>query len=102
MKADKYTKIVLTIIATCLVINTFKEVNIIPRAHAAPTVTENGLQYGLVPVNADGTITVKLDNSTPMEVKIVDISTYNEMPVNIKEVDGRSLFNSILPVKIKE
>jgi len=102
MKTDKYTKAMLTIIAACLLINTFKDSNIIPQAHAAATVAPNGLQYGLVPLNADGTITVKLDNSAPMDVKIVDISTYNEMPVNIKEIDGRSLFNGVVPVKIKE
>jgi hypothetical protein len=36
MKADRYTKTLLTIIAACLVINTLEKINIIPQAHAAP------------------------------------------------------------------
>ncbi|MFP9115991.1 hypothetical protein ACLI1A_18785 [Flavobacterium sp. RHBU_3] len=107
MKTDRYTKIVLTIIAVCLAINVLQNINIIPSAYAAsgntkPLSVPGTPQYGLVPLNADGSITVKLAENNPMEVKIVGISTYDEMPVNLKEIDGRSLFNGIVPVKIKE
>lgn len=108
MKTDRYTKTVLTVIAACLVVHTLKSVNIIPEAHAAEPASKataalpETAKYGLVPVNADGSINVKLTNTAPMEVKIVDISSYNEMPVNIKEIAGYSVYNGVIPVKVKE
>jgi hypothetical protein len=98
MKTDRYTKAMLTIIAACLVITTFEKVNIIPQAHAAPTpLAPPSAQYGLVPLNRDGSINVKISNET-MDVKITGVSTFDAMPVNIEEVNGRRVFDAI-PVK---
>jgi len=79
MKADLYTKIVLTIIAICLSINVVQQLDIIPKAYAATTTpdAEISTQYRLVPINEFET----------MDVRIVDINTYDELNVNLKSVD---------------
>lgn len=79
MKTDRYTKIILTIIAVCLTINVVKEIDIIPSAYASEgvPVPEKTTEYRLVPVNEFNT----------MDVRIVDINTYDELNVNIKNID---------------
>ncbi|MBH8567983.1 hypothetical protein KB206_03760 [Microvirga sp. STS02] len=74
MKTDLYTKTVLTIIAACLVVLVMKEVKLIPEAVAAtPTLPVAGRNYGLVPVNADGSVTVRFQTREAMPVNIVGI-----------------------------
>ena len=91
MKTDFYTKTVLTVIAICLTIIVLKEVEIIPKAYAGPS--ENNLNtsmnYGLVPLNKDGSIDVKI------------VSSSDKIDVNIEEVGGFWVGGSTLPVKIK-
>ena len=79
MKADLYTKSILTIIAICLTINVVKELEIIPSAYAFDNSLkpEASTEYKLVPINEFETI----------DVRIVDINTYDELNVNIKSVD---------------
>ena len=113
MNTDKYTKVLLTIIAICLVNLSFKGIDLFPQAHAGE---EPGLQYGLVPLNADGSITVrlstleeievnvtKISTSDELEVNLTGISTSDELDVNIDEVGGHFIHvNSGIPVKIKD
>ncbi|MEP2937236.1 MAG: hypothetical protein ABJM06_02500 [Gilvibacter sp.] len=81
MQTDKYTKVVLTIIAVCLTVNTVQKLDLIPSAYAneandaLPDI--EAPRYGLVPLNQDGLI----------DVNIKDISTYDELNVNLKGVD---------------
>ena len=132
MKTDTFTKILLTIIAINLTILTFMKLNIVPKVYANNTSSylENNtdIQYGLVPLNEDGSITVKLANSDEIDVNITEISTsdklnvsiqeidtWDKMNVNIdeiktrdrinvkvQEVDGSAFFFCTVPVKIKE
>lgn len=80
MKTDKYTKIVLTIIAVCLTVNMVKNIDIIPTAQASENVVtpEISTTYQLVPVSEMNT----------MDVRIVDINTNDELNVNIKSIDS--------------
>lgn len=73
MKTDLYTKTLLTIIAICLSINVVQQLDIIPSAYAADNNDPKGLD---VP-----TFTETID------VRIVDINTYDELNVNLKSVD---------------
>ena len=103
MKTDYYTKAVLTVIAICLTIIVIKQVDLVPKAYAeTPKSNLNtNINYGLVPLNADGSIDVSIkSNSSTMDVNIVDISTSDELDVNIDEVGGFSTFGTI-PVKVK-
>ena len=103
MKTDFYTKAVLTVIAICLTIIALKQVDIIPNAHAEPSkaTLNTNMNYGLVPLNADGSIDVNIkSNSSTMDVNIVDISTSDELDVNIDEVGGYSNYG-IVPVEVK-
>lgn len=72
MKTDTYTKIVLTVIAICLSIIVLKEVNIFPVAYAnAPeTKFEPSKNYGLVPLNEDGSINVRLNYGDVVDVRL--------------------------------
>jgi hypothetical protein len=94
MKTDRFTRIVLTVIAVNLTILSFQHLDIIPKAHAEGTNPLNGLpantNYGLVPLNEEGGI----------DVTIKSISPGNEMDVNIEEVGGFHVFGN-LPVEIK-
>ena len=93
MKSDLYLKSILTIIAICLVINIIKDFDFIPKAYAGETnqIIENklnllpGKNYGLIPVNADGSINVNIKSSGTMGVSIERISNYVTVPVLIKE-----------------
>ena len=81
MKVDKFTKIVLTVIAVNLTILTVKNLDFIPKAYA--NETSNNLElspnmnYGLVPVNEDGSVNVKIMSGDVVDVQIRGI---NESP----------------------
>ncbi|MEO7978002.1 hypothetical protein [Flavobacterium sp.] len=96
MKTDVYTKIVLTVIAICLSILTLQNVDIIPKTYAAETKKNGDIlttkNYGLVPLNSDGTI----------DVNITRITTTDELDVNIDEIGGGYVSNGgPIPVNIK-
>ncbi len=73
MKTDLYTKTILTVIAFCLTLNVVKDFDIIPSAYASNSSTE--------------TTTLLAPMSETIDVRIVDINTYDELNVNIKSVD---------------
>ena len=94
MKLDLYTKSILTIIAICLTINVLKDFDIMPKAYGnEPLKNELNLlpnkNYGLIPVNADGTIDVNIKSSSEMKVDISTISTWDKMRVVIKENEDK-------------
>jgi hypothetical protein len=115
MKIDRYTKIVLTIIAICLINLSLGGINLFPQAQAN-VKTSPDVSYGLVPLNEDGSITVRLSEMEEIDVNITDISTSDELHVdiseistsdeldiNIDEVGGSFLhLGSGIPVKIKD
>lgn len=77
MKTDKYTKIVLTVIALCLIVNVVKEFNFMPTTYANEADNDIPVLEGfkLVPING-----------SVMDVRIVDVNTYKELNVNLKSV----------------
>lgn len=78
MKHIKYLNAVLTVIAICLILITSAVLGLFPTA----TAKEQNRNYATVPVNADGTISVK----------VVKGETIN---VNLEEVGGRDAKGSI-------
>jgi len=92
MKPDLYTKTVLTIIAICLSIIVLKEVDIIPSLYAEtlkPNLN-NFMNYGLVPLNPDGSIDVNLKSSSTLDVNIESCSTsafYHAEPIQVQITD---------------
>ena len=92
MKADTFTKIVLTVIAVNLTILTVKNLDLIPKAYANEPTNKLELapnvNYGLVPLNEDGTINVKLSAYDEIDVNIVGVNTNDELHVNIDEIGG--------------
>ena len=97
MKLDLYSKCVLTVIAICLTINVLKDFEIMPKAYAGeikPNIENKqnllpNKNYGLIPVNADGTIDVNIKSSTEMKVDIATISSWDKMRVVIKENEDK-------------
>ncbi|MDE0472484.1 MAG: hypothetical protein OXH57_11140 [Ekhidna sp.] len=90
MKVDKFTKIILTVIAANLTILTVKNLDLIPKAYANES-TKNlelipNLNYGLVPLNEDGAISVKLSAYDEIDVNIVGIDTYDNLDVDINGI----------------
>lgn len=103
MKLDLYTKSILTVIAICLTINVLKDFDIMPKAYAnEPLKNELNLlpnkNYGLIPVNADGTIDVNVKSSETINVSITDIETRDNLGVELEYTSG----NVEVPVIIKE
>ena len=115
MKIDTYTKFILTVIAFCLVVLTFNSVDIFPKAYANEVVNYGG-NYGLVPMNEDGSINVRLqgvsDELEKIDVNITGIKTYDklkidlaeistreELDINIEEVGGWSVNGGKLPIQ---
>jgi len=94
----KYLNGVLTVIALCLVLLTFAVTGILPTANAK----ESHPRTVTVPLNADGSISVRMAPGTVQDVNIQEVggrSTYGKIDVNIEEVDGSSISRSV-PVKI--
>jgi hypothetical protein len=92
MKGDKFTKIVLTVIAVNLTIATYKNLDILPKAYANEPfnkleLTPN-INYGLIPLNEDGTISVKLSANDEIDVNTVGVNTNDELDVNIDQIGG--------------
>ena len=112
MKPDLYTKTILTVIAACLVLLVLGNVDLMPKAYADYDTPS----YGLVPLNEDGTVSVKIKSISPnevMDVNIKDIDTYDMMKVTIKDIEtsdelnvnideiGGSSVSSGGPIKVK-
>ncbi|MEI6124510.1 MAG: hypothetical protein WCQ95_12870 [Bacteroidota bacterium] len=92
MKTDFYTKAVLTVIAICLTILVLKQIEIIPNANASTPKSNlnSNVNYGLVPLNSDGSVNVKLSSSSEV------------MHVVIDEVDKYAFRYCTVPVKVYE
>jgi len=115
MKIDKLTKVLIAVIAVNLTYNTIKDFRVGTPSYA--TSIDYDLpspQYGLVPLNDDGSITVKFSDYDRMDVNIVDVSTSDllnvnlkdintsdELNVNIDEVGGYHVYSKI-PVEVKD
>ena len=118
MKTDLYTKSILTVIAVALSIIVLKDIDIIPKAHASSNTNTaiSNSNYGLVPVNEDGSITVSFSPTEQLDVNIKNIDTYDEirvdlygisttdeLDVNLDEIGGGWISNGgPIPVKIKQ
>lgn len=110
MKTDLYTKTILTIIAVCLSINVFQQLEIIPSAHAAINPTEerfpvlnNVMDVRIVDVNTSDELSVNvksIDAYDEMKVNITSIDTRDELDINIDEIGG-SYISSGGPLKVK-
>ena len=83
MRQIKYLNAVLSVIAFCLVMITLAITGIIPTAKATPA----GKTFVQVPLNPDGTITVKFAPTAIMDVNIEKVNGYqtnlNPLPVTI-------------------
>lgn len=79
MKTDVYTKIVLTVIAVCLVVIVFKNIDIVPSARAVPAAPAVPQQKEV------------------LDVRIVGVGYNVELPVKLQSMSNRSL-----PVKIED
>ena len=100
MKADIYTKTILTVIAAALVLLVIQNTTIVNEAKAGKT---NFNKFATVPVNNDGSINVTLI-SDQLDVNLKSIggsSVYGALPMNLKEVGGSSVHGA-LPVNFKE
>ncbi len=107
IKADLYTKVILTVIAVNLTILTVKNLGIIPEAYANKAIEHKEIalpvNYGIIPLNEDGSVSVRLKNAETIDVNITGIKTIDELDINIDEVGGRFLINGgAIPVKIVE
>ena len=118
MKIDRTTKLLLAVIAINLTVLTLKDVRFGTAGYAntfdQDFINSEDNNYGLVPLNDDGSITVKLSDYDELKVDIVDISTSDmlnvdindistsdELNINIDEIGGWSVYGS-LPVEIKD
>ena len=82
--SDTFTKVILSIIALCLVILVFQNASFVPKAQANPSIP---LGYSLVPTNEDGSINVRLIEQ-------------NKIDVNIHSIGGNYIYGSTLSVKV--
>ena len=88
MKTDRYLRVVLTVIAVCLVMLTLQNMNLIPKAQAEgplPPISN----YALVPLSEDGTVQVKIKS-------INDV-----LDVNIQKVGGNNCYQGVPIVEKK-
>ena len=99
MKTDSYTKIVLTIIAVCLLINILEKLELFPKAYAGATTAKavtplpDPSRYGLIPLNEDGSINVTMKTVSPMDVNITGIRTSDDLKVNVSGINTSNSLN---------
>ncbi|WP_194852460.1 hypothetical protein [Nonlabens antarcticus] len=92
-KNDLFTKSILAVIA--LNLSVISVSTLFPAA-------ERSVNTAFVPVNEDGSITVRLSNTETLDVNISRISTMDELDVNIEEIGGGFLSHGgPIPVEIK-
>ncbi len=72
MKTDKTIKVLLGIIVINLTLITLNELSLFPKAFATETSlnAHNNINYGLVPINEDGTISVKIEDTDVLDINI--------------------------------
>lgn len=106
MKTDLYTKSVLSVIATALVVLAIENSGLINSANAGPVdFNKRNLPanaFANIPLNKDGSINVNIVSD--MDVNIHSIggsSVYGSLPVNLKEISGSSLNSNGIPVNIE-
>ena len=92
MKTDRYTKVILTVIAVCLTLQVAKEFDFIPKAYASsdPMLPSSNSKYKLIEVDANNVMDVRLvdvNTSDELNVNIKRVETYDEFKVNIKSID---------------
>lgn len=97
----KYLNGVLSVIAFCLVVITFAVTGLIPSAQAKNT-NPNRIS---VPLNPDGSISVKFVKGETIDVNLDEINGSNlsssTLDVNIDEVRGHSALINPLPVTVQ-
>lgn len=99
---DGYVKFLLTVIAVCLSILTLQQSGLFPAAQANSAYDRQiPPRYGLIPLNADGSITVKLSAHNELDVNITGIETSDELDVNIDEIGG-GFISSGGPLPVRE
>ncbi len=84
--SDTYTKTILTIIALCLMLLVFQNVSFVNTAQANSEIPNS---YGLIPLNEDGSINVRLVEQ-------------NRIDVNIRSIGGNYIYGSTLSVKLTD
>ncbi|GEM_PF-1518737 len=85
MKTDRYTQIILTVIAVCLVFNVLKELRIIPLAHADETPSTPGSDVNLIRVNQlktneDGSLNVRITAADVIRVEPAGSAVFTVTP----------------------
>ena len=91
MKTDLYTKVILTVIAVCLVYFVVNQLQIFPTAKASATNLSDK-NYVSVPVKPDGSIdvnVVKMNETVDVNIEEVGgYDTYGKLPVEVKNTVG--------------
>ncbi|MFK7948720.1 MAG: hypothetical protein AB8G11_14100 [Saprospiraceae bacterium] len=88
MKTDKSIKFLLAVIAINLTLLTISELDLLPKAYAnemSSTFKTPYVNYGLVPLNPDSTITVSLSDE---QLNLLRPKTNTIQNVNLVQVNG--------------
>ncbi|MTG98995.1 MULTISPECIES: hypothetical protein [Myroides] len=107
MKVDFYTKAILTVIAGCLLIMVIRDLSIVPKAHATEGSIPNSapLGYGLVPLNDDGSMNVRVSNFDEY-TNDVNVRFNDELKVRITNSEIKTSmsnsFGNVIRVKLEK
>lgn len=109
MKNDLYLKMVLTVIALCLLVNVFRDVDIIPKLNAANPDQGFEKNYVRMPVNPDGSINVRIiSGGETMKVELDRVNCEvpikqnygNVLDIRLKDVNYSAFSSVFVPVKL--
>lgn len=99
MKTDTYSKVVLTIIAVCLVVLTLQQTNLIPKAYAAeartPAFADSNLSF-----DYSGRLRVSVENTPDVNIKNTpNVSIYNTPNVKLYGTPSVKIDNNYIYTK---
>ncbi len=86
MKNNLYLNIVMGIIALNLTIISLDILSVFPSLKASNSYPDLKPEYGIVPLNEEGSIKIDLSQSGTLDVRIVDINTYDMLKVNLADI----------------
>lgn len=108
---DKYTKIILSVIAVCLTVLTFNTIfkpNILQADNSVQdvnikSINGNSIWGDEIPINVKKINSKSTYDNIPIDIQSINGRSVwgDQLPIDLKSINGSSIFGGEVPVKVK-